>query len=416
MGLVKKTKKDPEFLLSLDIGTEFVKAIIAKKTDPLEIIGVGIARQDTTNMHAGAISDINGTVKICEQALSLAENEAGEKATSVVVGIAGELVKGNTTTIKYRRPNSTEPISEEEMALIIKRVQEKAGTLARREIAFETNNPDVEVRLVNSAIVSINIDGYKITDPVGFKGKEVAIQIYTAFAPMVHISSIEKVCTELELDLVAVAVEPFAVCRACLGDQIESDFSGILVDIGGGTTDVAVVNDGGVEGTKTFAIGGRSFTRQISVALGCDLSDAEKLKVNLESPKIKTGLREKINKAVDKTLDTWMAGLYLALDEFNSEEKFPSKILLCGGGAGLMTIQETLAIKDWFTGLPFSRRPIIHLIDPSDIPGIVNQTDKELGYNFVTALGLLRVALDTIIVSPEKEEGIKSKLARMLRN
>ena len=92
--------------------------------------------------------------------------------------------------------------------LIIKRVQDRAGEQARQAIADETNNPNVEVRLINSAIVSISIDGYKISNPIGFKGTDVVIQFYTAFAPLVHISAIEKVCAELSLDLLAVAVEP----------------------------------------------------------------------------------------------------------------------------------------------------------------------------------------------------------------
>ena len=75
-------------------------------------------------------------------------------------------------------------------------------------MALETNNPDIEVRLINSAIVSLSIDGYKISNPIGFKGSDIAIQFYTAFAPLVHISAIEKVCAELNLELLAVAVEP----------------------------------------------------------------------------------------------------------------------------------------------------------------------------------------------------------------
>ena len=66
----------------------------------------------------------------------------------------------------------------------------------------------MEVRLINSAIVSLSIDGYKVSNPIGFKGSELVLQFYTAFAPLVHISAIEKVCAELNLDLVAVAVEP----------------------------------------------------------------------------------------------------------------------------------------------------------------------------------------------------------------
>lgn len=233
------------------------------------------------NMYAGAIADISSVVSVCEKALSKAEEMAGIVSKMCVVGIAGELIKGNTRTIRYRRKDGNKPISEQEMQLIIQRVQEKSGDEAKKEIALETDNEEVEVRLINSAIVSLSIDGYKVSNPIGFKGSDLLIQFYTAFAPLVHISAIEKVCAELNLNLLAVAVEPFAVCRACLGDELDSSLSAIVMDIGGGTTGIAVVNDGGVEGTKMFGIGGRSFTHQIATKTGLDYDLAESVKLQL---------------------------------------------------------------------------------------------------------------------------------------
>lgn len=414
----KKPKaKDPDdYLLALDIGTEFVKALIAKKgKGTMKIVGVGKAHEAPTNMYAGAISDIAGVAKTCEEALVKAEEMAGVRARDVVVGIAGELIKGNTTSVKFRRADASKPINDEEMRKIIQQVQKKAGERARLEVATETNNPDVEVRLINSALVSLRIDGYKVTNPIGFKGKEVVVQIYTAFAPLVHISAIERVCDELQLDLVTVAVEPFAVCRACLGDDIESSFSGIVMDIGGGTTDIAVVDDGGVDGTKMFSIGGRSFTHQISERLGLSLEDAEKLKLLADNPSMKPEIRKKFDQAIERNLEVWQSGVELALEEFDNLEALPGQILLCGGGASLSAIPEILATGDWYKDLPFVRRPIINLIEPEEIAGIDNATDRELDHTFVTAMGLLRVGMDTL-VGTDDNTGIKAKLARFLKN
>lgn len=414
----KKPKaKDPDdYLLALDIGTEFVKALIAKKgKGTMKIVGVGKAHEAPTNMYAGAISDISGVAKTCEEALVKAEEMAGVRARDVVVGIAGELIKGNTTSVKFRRADASKPINDEEMHKIIKQVQKKAGERARLEVATETNNPDVEVRLINSALVSLRIDGYKVTNPIGFKGKEVVVQIYTAFAPLVHISAIERVCDELQLDLVTVAVEPFAVCRACLGDDIESSFSGIVMDIGGGTTDIAVVDDGGVDGTKMFSIGGRSFTHQISERLGLSLEDAEKLKLLADNPSMKPEIRKKFDQAIERNLEVWQSGVELALEEFDNLEALPGQILLCGGGASLSAIPELLATGDWYKELPFVRRPIVSLIEPEEIAGIDNATDRELDHTFVTAMGLLRVGMDTL-VGTDSNTGIKAKLARFLKN
>jgi cell division protein FtsA len=217
--------------------------------------------------------------------LAEAEEQAGLQARQVVIGIAGELVKGVTNTIRYRRPQPDKPLDNAEMEFIIDKVHERAQMKAQRQIALETGNNDVEVKLVNSALVSIHIDGYKVSNPIGFQGKDVAVQIYTAFAPMVHIGALERVADELSLDLLAVAAEPFAVSRSVLGDDASSNFTAILIDVGGGTTDIAVVNDGGVEGTKMFGIGGRSFTRTIANDLDLTYKDAEKLKINIETSK-----------------------------------------------------------------------------------------------------------------------------------
>lgn len=405
-----------DYLLALDIGTEYVKALIAKKSrGTISIVGVGKSHEAPTNMSNGAIADIQGVAKTCEEALIKAEDMANVRSKEVVVGIAGELIKGNTASIRYRRNDANTPINDEEMQRIIKKVQQKAGERARREVAMETNNPDVEVRLINSALVSLRIDGYKVTNPIGFKGKEVIVQIYTAFAPLVHISAIERVCDELQLDLVTIAVEPFAVCRACLGDNIDSNFSGIVMDIGGGTTDIAVVDDGGVDGTKMFSIGGRSFTHQVAERLGLSFEDAEKLKLLSENPNMKPELREKFDKAIARNLDVWQAGVELAIEEFDQVETLPGQILLCGGGASLSAIPEILATGDWYKDLPFARRPIISLIEPTDIPGIVNDTDRELDHTFITAMGLLRVGIDTLI-GTGNDNSIKAKLARLLKN
>lgn len=415
---IPSSSRDDDTILALDIGTAYVKAVIARqnKAGGLDIIGVGRARQGASNMYAGAIADIPAVVGVCERALSQAERMSGTTSKLTVVGIAGELIKGNTSTVRYRRKNGNKPLSEQEMALIIKRVQDRAGEQARKEIADETNNPNVEVRLINSAIVSIAIDGYKISNPIGFKGTDIVIQFYTAFAPLVHISAIEKVCAELSLDLLAVAVEPFAVCRACLGDDLDSGFSGIVMDIGGGTTDIAVVDDGGVEGTKMFGIGGRSFTHQISEALGVDFETAEKYKLAIRNPnKVPADMRDIMLNAVRRNLAVWLSGVEITLEEFDLSDMLPSRILLCGGGAGLMELQEVLATTDWFKTLPFSRRPVVHLVEISDIPGIKNTTATTLDHSYVTALGLLRVALDTLAGTPE-ESGLRAKLAKLLQN
>lgn len=408
-------KVNDDYVVGLDIGTEFVKALIAKiNGETLEIVGVGRARQAISDMHSGAIADISGVVKNCEEALSDAEDQAGLQAKRAVIGIAGELVKGVTNTIRYRRPQPDKPLDTNEMEFIIEKVQERAQSKAQKQIALETGNEDVEVKLVNSALVSIHIDGYKVSNPIGFQGRDVAVQIYTAFAPMVHIGALERVADELALELVAVAAEPFAVSRSVLGNDASSNFTAILADIGGGTTDIAVVNDGGVEGTKMFGIGGRSFTRTIASEMDLNYTDAEKLKVNIESEQIKPAIKKQAEAAIEKTLDVWLDGVELALSEFDSVDHLPNRILLCGGGASLERLVEVLSEREWYKELPFTKRPSVHHISPSEVVGITDTTGKANDHTFITAMGLLRVGYDTMVGSSDTDT-IKEKLNRILR-
>ena len=405
-----------QYVVALDIGTEFVKALVARlNDDQLEIIGVGRTRQDVSDMHSGAIADIGGVVRNCEDALSIAEQQAGVQARKAVIGIAGELVKGLTNTIRYKRPQPDRPLDIAEMELIIEKVQERAAVKAQKQIAFETGNEDVEIKLVNSAIVSIHIDGYKISNPIGFQGRDVAIQIYTAFAPMVHIGALERTAGELDLDLIAVAAEPFAVSRSVIGTDASSTFTAILADIGGGTTDIAVVNDGGVEGTKMFGIGGRSFTRTIANDLDLSYEDAERLKVNIDADNLKPAIGDKVNKAVDKTLDVWLSGVELALSEFDAIDHLPNRILLCGGGSSLQKLVTALSERDWYKDLPFTKRPTVHHIKPSEVVGVTDATGQVTDHNYITAMGLLRVGYDTMVGS-SSGDSIRDKLNRILSN
>lgn len=417
-SFLARSKDTSDYLVGLDIGTEYVKALIGKasKTDPgtIEVLGVGRSHQALTDMQAGAISDIAAVVDNCDKALNEAEEQAGISVRTAIIGIAGELVKGTTTTVKVSRKVSTQAIDIPEMQKIITLVQERAEAKAKSQLAWEMGGKNVEIRLVNSALVSIEIDGYPVNNPIGFQGKDVVIQLYTAFAPLIHIAALEKTAQELDLDLLAVAAEPFAVARAVIGNDISQNISAILMDVGGGTTDIAVVNDGGVQGTKMFGIGGRAYTRAIERELGVDFDKAEELKLSLSSSDIPTQKRPLIEKALAKTADTWISGIELALAEFDSLDHLPHRIFLCGGGSSLAMLIDELEKTDWYKTLPFTKRPSVHHIRPDQVSGIVDKSNKLIDHTFITAMGLLRVGLDTTQVNESGGGSVKDKIDKML--
>ncbi|HEX9679395.1 MAG TPA: cell division FtsA domain-containing protein [Candidatus Saccharimonadales bacterium] len=412
-----RTKSDDQakHIVGLDIGTEFVKALIGRvEGDKIKIIGVGRQRQGLSDMHSGAISDISAVVANCDQALTQAEAQAGVSARRAIIGIAGELVKGTTNTVRYKRPEPAKEITIEEMEHILSRVQKRTYEQAKAQVAWETGNQDVDVKLVNSALVSIHIDAYKVTNPIGFQGKDVAVQIYTAFAPMIHIGALERVANELDLELIAVAAEPFAVTRAVIGTDASSNLSAVTIDVGGGTTDVAVVNDGGVEGTKMFGIGGRAFTKTIAAELTKSFDEAEDIKLKLGEAGLEEATEQKASAAAQKTLSVWLDGVKLALGEFDKVDQLPNNLLLCGGGASLRMLTDALGAGEWYKEVAFTKRPQVKLIEPSQVVGVVDLSGKVTDHTFITAMGLLRVGLDT--VNPAEDSGsIRDKLNKLLK-
>ncbi len=422
-----------QYLVALDIGTEYVKALVGRVSEAdgsVEIIGVGRQHQNLSDMQAGAISDIASVVDNCDKALAQAEQHAGTTVRTAVIGIAGELVKGTTTTVRVARKESNKPLDLGEMERIIKLVQQRAEAKAKQQLAVELGGKQVEVRLVNSALVSIAIDSYPVTNPIGFQGKDVVIQLYTAFAPMIHIAALERTAQELDLDLLAVAAEPFAVARSVIGDNPNASLSAILMDVGGGTTDIAVINDGGVQGTKMFGIGGRAYTRSIERDLSVEFQQAEQLKLALANSNsyfhdatanttnnklVLSEQREKaVAKSLRKTLEVWVSGVELALSEFTKLDNLPHRIFLCGGGSSLDMLMDCLESSDWYKDLPFTRKPVIQHIHPSQVVGITDKTGDVSDHTFITAMGLLRVGMDTIQYAGSGNS-IREKLDRMLK-
>ncbi len=413
-----RKNKDNQYIVGLDIGTEFVKALVGRVVeDRIEITGVGRAHQELSDMQAGAIADIAAVVSNCDQALNEAEQQAGVSARPVVIGIAGELVKGTTTSVKVRRKNADKELAVEEVEKIVALVQQRARERAKQQLVWELGGKDVEIRLVNSALVSIEIDSYPVTNPIGFKGREVAVQLYTAFAPMIHIGALERTAQELDMDLLAVAAEPFAVARSVIGNDSNASMSAILMDVGGGTTDIAVINDGGVQGTKMFGIGGRAFTRSVERAIDVTFLQAEELKLNLSTSKVPSAKRPAIEKALGATLDVWTSGVELALGEFPGLDHLPHRLLLCGGGSSLEMLMDRLNTTDWYSGLPFTRKPVVQHIQPHQVVGIVDKTGSVTDHTYITAMGLLRVGLDTLSQSDQvgPDNTLRQRLDRILK-
>ncbi len=409
----KSKSSNANYAISLDIGTEFVKTLIFKvENEKAHILGVGKQRQKLTDMQSGTVTDIHGVIKNCEQSLEMAASQAKILPDQVIIGIAGELVKGTTTTIRYTRPKPQTKITMQELKDIIARVQRRAFDRARSILSWESGIAELDIRLVNAAVVDVRIDGYKIVNPIGFQGKEMQIGVFNAFAPIVHLGALQTIAQSLELDLISIVAEPYAVAR-CMGPEETSDFSAIFVDIGGGTTDIAIVTTGGVAGTKMFALGGRAFTKRISQVLALPFSEAEKLKIQYSKNQLTGKKQELIKKALVSDCKVWTAGVELTLGEFKGIELLPSKIYLCGGGSSLPDLVQALKDKKWNKKLPFARRPLVEHINPKNITTIIDDTKELKDPMHVTPMAMASLSIE--LVGQEKVvDGILNSVVKTL--
>lgn len=396
--------------LALDIGTEVIKALIFRIDEESEkgiILGVGRVRQRLGDMQSGAVSDIAGVVNSCERAIAAAEEMAGVKRTEqVIMGIAGELVKGSTTTVHYERLKPEIRIDLPELKNIIQKVQWKAFDRIRQQLAWETGHSEIDVKLINAAIVDVRIDGYRVTNPHGFQGRDVSIGIFNAYAPMVHLGALQTIANELDLDLLSIAAEPYAVARS-MGLENTVDFSTIFIDVGGGTTDIAVVRNGGLEGTKMFALGGRAFTKRLAQELNINFEEAESLKIRYGRGELGKEISARLEKIFEEDCRVWLDGVELSLSEYAENDLLPSRILLCGGGSALPGIKKALMSPGWVKNLAFAKAPGVNFLQPKDVIHIEDRTGLLRDPQDITPMGLANLGLDLV--------GEEKVLSAMLR-
>jgi cell division protein FtsA len=396
---------------ALDVGTEFAKALVFEIDDHGHGIvrGVGRKRQGLSHMQSGTVADIAAVVDNCSVALQEAEEMAGFRPKDVVIGIAGELVKGFTTTHSQERKKPDVPITEPELQKLIDGVQREALRQAERSITWETGLPHVDVRLVHAAVTAASIDGYALTNPVGFQGRHVSIGIFNAFAPLVHLGALQSVAAQLDLDLVEIVAEPYAVARV-LGSEQVRQAGALFVDVGGGTTDVALVRQGGIEGTRMFALGGRAFTKSLADRLDLPFPRAESAKVDYARG-LPVDRREEIATIVGEDVEVWAAGVELVMEELGGGDLLPGRIYLCGGGSRLPEIPSALRAERFWQRLSFARPPEVVVMAPDQVEAITDATDLLVDQQDVTPLGLAYQAIEL----QTTEDPLDAALRRVLR-
>jgi len=418
----QKTKTDPkdEVYLALDMGTEFVKALVFQVdfvSQEIIVRGYGKTRQHSTAMQGAMIVNIENVVNACDRAIGEALHSADEHArkkihvptdsatdkaefhtpipTKAIVGIAGELVQGITIMADYSREDPNSKIDENEMNEVISHVKQQAFADAVVDIAEDLGITPDSLQELSTKINSTYIDGVKVDNPLGFTGKDVTYRVFSTFAPSLHVNSLREIAASLGLEILSIEVEPYAISRAIKGSR-DKNFAAIILDIGGGTTDVAVVDKGGIVGTKMFAFGGRVFSKRLAKDLDLELQDAEQLKLDYSDGKLGNAEQEKVKKALAKDLPVWCEGVELALSELDDLENYPLQIYMCGGTSALVDLREAMIEYPWLQVLPFLKYPKTSLLFPNQLIDINDETKSVISPADIAPLALARMIFDLV--------------------
>jgi cell division protein FtsA len=408
------TRRDDYYkhFTALDIGTELVKVLVVRREGPDGVVlGVGREPQLPSAMGGGAISDIEATIQTCNRALEAAEDMAKTVPGQVVVGVAGELVKGFSSSIAYPRERPDTRIRSGELRNLLQLVQRRALREAQHLLELERSYGDLEARLVHSAITNVRIDGYPITNPIGFQGKSLEVTVFNTFAPLTQVGAVETVIRELDLEMAAAVAQPYAVARACASDDAWEQ-GAIFVDVGGGTTDVALLRDGGVEGTRMFNLGGRAFTRRLALALGLSYEEAEARKLRHSEGLLPDDQEGEVRRLIEADVAVLLQGLALCLKDMGHGERLPSNIYLCGGGSLLPELMSELGKNAWAAGLPFSREPEARLLSPTDVRSLTDNTGQLTSPQDIGPMGLANHALR---VEAEERDTVTSVMRGVLK-
>ena len=253
--------KRDNLIVGLDIGTTKICAIVGNLTEEgIDIVGIGTA--PSKGLRKGVVINIESTVASIKKAIEEAELMAGCEIKSVYAGIAGGHIKGfnsqGVIAIKNRE------VSPED----VKRVIEAAKAIAipmDREV----------IHILPQEFIIDDQDG--IREPLGMSGVRLEAKVHIVTGAVASAQNIVKSCQRAGLEVADIVLEQLASSEAVLSAD-EKELGVALVDIGGGTTDIAIFVDGAIKHTSVLSLGGNHLTNDIAVGLRTPMAEAERIK------------------------------------------------------------------------------------------------------------------------------------------
>ncbi len=379
------------YSVGLDIGTTKIVAIIGKENEYGKIEVLGIGKSKSLGVHRGVVNNITQTIKSIQQAVEEAEANSGLKISSVVVGIAGQHIRSLQHSDYITRVDSEEVINEDDLDKLCNQVY-KLVMLPGEEI-------------IHVLPQEYKVDGQaEIKQPIGMYGGRLEANFHVVVGQVSSIKNVGRCIKSAGLNLGNITLEPLASSEAVLSQE-EKEAGVALIDIGGGTTDLAIFKDGIIRHTAVIPFGGGVITEDIKEGCSIIEKQAELLKIkfgsawpgeNKDNEIVSIpGLRgrepkeitlKNLSKIIHARVVEIVEQVYVEIKNYGHEEqkkKLIAGIVLTGGGSQLKHLKQ---LVEYITGMDTRiGYPNEHLAGDSD--------DDVASPLYATAVGLLMNAV-----------------------
>ncbi|MGY8913766.1 MAG: cell division protein FtsA [Flavobacteriales bacterium] len=381
------------YSVGLDIGTTKIVAIIGKENEYGKIEILGIGRSKSLGVHRGVVNNITQTIKSIQQAIEQAEANSGLKIGSVVVGIAGQHIRSLQHSDYITRVDSEEVINDDDLDKLCNQVY-KLVMLPGEEI-------------IHVLPQEYKVDGQaEIKQPIGMYGGRLEANFHVVVGQVSSIKNVGRCIKSAGLDLGSITLEPLASANAVLSQE-EKEAGVALIDIGGGTTDLAIFKDGIIRHTAVIPFGGNVITEDIKEGCSIIEKQAELLKIkfgsawpgeNKDNEIVSIpGLRgrepkeitlKNLSKIIHARVVEIIEQVYVEIQNYGHEDqkkKLIAGIVLTGGGSQLKHLKQ---LVEYITGMDTRiGYPNEHLAGDSD--------EEIASPLYATAVGLLMNAINT---------------------
>ncbi len=376
--------------LSVDIGTEYLKVLRFGMDDSqVTVKDVSIVQQQEKAMNKGVIRDLGMVLDNVRLAVHEVVGSNDYSAIGgMVLGLAGEYIQGVSIIVNYDRVGDVDKvITKKEQDNLIRKIHDQILQSGKEDLSSRTGLSIEDIEILHVTLTGIQVGGINVEKMEGYAGKDVRLVFYASFAPKTYVEALRTLADELGIPIMGIVAQPFAVARAFDGAR-QPDFSAIFVDIGGGTTDVAVVDNGSVMDTQMFAFGGRVFTKEIARRMNIDYRHAELRKLKFAEGKVVKKVQRELSTIVTEVTNIWLNLLQSALEEVQDVDILPDTIYLCGGGASLPNIRKQILEYPWKRLLPFVNIPKVHYFTTSQLRNVVDESGKLDSIFFITPAAL----------------------------